>query len=189
MMRVFIAYTLSDSFKQSLMLETAAFRKNHPDFRWIPEQNLHITLAFLGDIDETGVPLLTEILEEKVPAIPKIKICTHEVFTLPRHGNANVLALGLSRGEEEIKMMAHYIAGRMEQFTNERRYSFRAMEKRPFNAHLTLARKGKAPIRLTQDELRPIPIESSIEKAVIFQSELTSKGAIYTPLKEFFLKK
>jgi 2'-5' RNA ligase len=77
----------------------------------------------------------------------------------------------------------------MEQFTNERRYSFRAMEKRLFNAHLTLARKGKAPIRLTQDELKPIPIESFIEKAVIFQSELTSKGAIYTPLMEFFLKK
>jgi 2'-5' RNA ligase len=189
MMRVFIAYTLSDSFKHSLMLETAALRKNHPDFRWTPEQNLHITLAFLGDIDEAGVPLLTEILEEKVPRTPKIKICTYKVFTLPRHGNANVLALGLSRGEEEIKMTAHYIEGRMEQFTNERRYSFRPMEKRPFTVHLSLARKGKTPIRLTQNDLRPIPLESFIEKAVIFQSELTSKGAVYTPLKEFFLNK
>jgi 2'-5' RNA ligase len=188
MMRVFIAYTLPDSFMQSLMLETAWLRKNHPDFRWTPEQNLHITLAFLGDIDEAGVPLLAEILEEKIPATPKINISTHKVFTLPRHGNANVLALGLSRGEEEIKMTAHYIEGRMEQFTDEKRYSFRAMEKRPFNAHLTLARKGKAPIRLTQDELRPIRIESFIDKALIFQSELTPRGAVYTPLKEFFLK-
>jgi 2'-5' RNA ligase len=93
------------------MLETAVLRKNHPDFRWIPEQNLHITLAFLGDIDEAGVLFLTEILEEKVPATPKIKICTHKVFTLPRHGNANTFALGLSCGEEEIKMMASLYCG------------------------------------------------------------------------------
>jgi 2'-5' RNA ligase len=189
MMRVFIAYALPDAFRQSLMRGTAALRQHHPDFRWTPEQNLHITLAFLGDIDEAGVSLLSELLEEKIPAAPAIQIRTGKVFTLPRHGNPHVLALGLSRGEEEITMTARYLAGGIARFTNEGRYPFRVMENRPFNAHLTLARKGNAPVRLTGDEAGPIPLESFIEKAVIFQSELTSKGAVYTALKEFSLHK
>jgi 2'-5' RNA ligase len=84
-------------------------------------------------------------------------------------------------------MMAHYIEDRLEQYTQEGKYRFRPREKRSFNAHLTLARKGREPIRLARDALKPIILDSFIEKAVLFQSELTSKGAIYTPLKEFKL--
>jgi 2'-5' RNA ligase len=83
--------------------------------------------------------------------------------------------------------MAHYIEDRLEQYTQEGKYRFRPMEKRPFNTHLTSARKGREPIRLARDELKPILIDSFIEEVVVFQSELTSKGAIYTPLREFKL--
>jgi 2'-5' RNA ligase len=189
MMRAFIAYTIPDSFKRSLSEKTAELRRQHSDFRWTPEENLHITLAFLGDIDEMAIPLLAGILEEKVPTIPKINICTDQVFTLPRHKSANVFALGLSRGEEEITMMSHYIENRLNQLTQEGKYRFRPMEKRPFNTHLTLARKGREPIRLAKDEFKPIVIDSFIEAAVLFQSELTPKGAIYTPLKEFKMER
>jgi 2'-5' RNA ligase len=185
MMRTFIAYTLPDSFKHSLSEKTAEFRRQHPDFRWTPDENLHITLAFLGDGNETAILLLAEILEGIIPTLSKITICTNQVFTLPRHKSANVIALGFSQGEEEIRMTAHHIEGRLDQLTKEGKYQFRPMEKRPFNAHLTLARKGRESIRLTDSELKPIKIDSFIEKAVLFQSELTPKGAIYTPLIEF----
>jgi 2'-5' RNA ligase len=133
MIRAFIAYTLPYSFKRSRAEKTAELRRQHPDFRWTPKENLHITLAFLGDVDETAIPLLAGILEGIIPTTPQINICTNQVFTLPRHKSANVLALGLNRGEEEIKMIAYYIEDRLEQYTQEGKYQFRPMEKRPFN--------------------------------------------------------
>ncbi|GHV41228.1 hypothetical protein AGMMS49546_16690 [Spirochaetia bacterium] len=86
-------------------------------------------------------------------------------------------------------MMAHYIESRLDQFTQDGKYRFRPMEKRPFNAHLTLARKGREPIRLAKDEFKPIIIDSFIQAAVLFQSELTPKGAIYTPLQELNMER
>jgi 2'-5' RNA ligase len=186
-MRIFADLPLSDSFKNSLETQITTLRNNHPDLHWIPDENLHITLTFLGDVNETGVRLLAEVLKAETTTTKRIQIRSSHLLTLPKRKPANVLALGFDRGQNEVADLADRIECKLEQLTTGGQYAFRPRENRQFTTHLTIARKGRNPIRLLQNELEPLHIETVIDKAILFQSELHREGAVYTPLAEFVL--
>jgi 2'-5' RNA ligase len=153
----------------------------------MPDENLHITVAFLGDIDETGVTLLAKILKAETSTTNRIHVRSSHLFTLPKRKPANVLALGFDKGQKEVADLADRIECKLKLLTAEGQYTFRSRENRQFTTHLTIARKGRTPIRLTQNEMVPILIETVIDKIVLFQSELYREGAMYIPLAEFAL--
>jgi 2'-5' RNA ligase len=186
-MRVFAALPLPGDFKQALQEKIAALRLAHPGLRWTAEENLHITLAFLGELDGSGVRLLTEAVQNAASGTGRIAAYSSRLMTFPRGNNASVLALGFDRGHGEIAGLADSIETGLEHLSSEGRYPFRPREKRPFAGHLTIARKGRSPIALAPEELAPLRIGAEIDKVVIFQSELRREGALYTPLEEFCL--
>jgi 2'-5' RNA ligase len=151
----------------------------------MPEGNLHITLAFLGDLDNLGVRLLAETARNAASVTSRVSICASRLLSLPKGRPATVLALGFDRGQREIAGLADSIEAGLERAAAEGRYPFRPRERRPFACHLTIARKGRDPIVLLPEELAPIRITAEIDKVVVFQSELRREGAVYTPLAEF----
>ncbi|MDA0999369.1 MAG: RNA 2',3'-cyclic phosphodiesterase, partial [bacterium] len=57
-MRVFVAVPVPGEV-QSALAELQAHLAGLPaldDFRWIPVQNLHLTLRFLGEVEEKRIP-------------------------------------------------------------------------------------------------------------------------------------
>jgi 2'-5' RNA ligase len=179
-MRVFVALVLPDQFKAALAAKTEALRDRHPDFRWIPDRNRHITLAFLGEIEQAGLHLLTGAVKDIVSGTKRISLCGSRLLTLPQRRPANVLALGFDKGSHEIAYLADKIETQAERLSACDIYRFRPRETRPFTAHLTIARKGRKPIMLSPQELMPIKIETVIETVAVFQSELLRGGAEYT---------
>ncbi len=65
-LRLFIALELPDRFLQDLERDLASLRRSHPEFRWTNPGNQHLTLAFLGNTPEQGIPLIIEALERAV---------------------------------------------------------------------------------------------------------------------------
>jgi 2'-5' RNA ligase len=187
LIRVFAALQLPDNFRQSLLEKTAGLRSEHPEFRWTPDGNLHITLAFLGDLDIPGVRLLTETVQSAASGTGRIALCSSRLLMLPKGRPANVLALGFDRGQREIASLADSIETGLARAGAEGRYPFRPRERRPFAGHLTLARKGRSPMALAAEELAPIRITAEISKVAVFQSELRREGSVYAPLAEFSL--
>jgi 2'-5' RNA ligase len=185
LMRAFAALPLPGDFKRSLLEKTAGLRSDHPEFRWTPEGNLHITLAFLGDLDNPGLRILLETAQNAASVTGRISAYTSRLLTFPKGRPAAALALGFDRGEREIAGLADRIEAGLEQASAEGRYPFRPREKRRFVSHLTLARKGRNPLVLVAEELAPLRIMAEINKVIVFQSELRREGAIYTPLAEF----
>jgi 2'-5' RNA ligase len=185
LMRVFVALPLPGNFRKSLCEKTAALRSAHLEFRWTPEENLHVTLAFMGELDEAGVRLLTETAGNAAAGTGPISLCSSRLMTFPKRGPAAVLALGFDRGHGEIAGLADRIETGLERIDAEGRYSFRPRERRPFVGHLTIARRGRRPIVLAGEEFTPIQMTAEISKVVVFQSELRREGAVYTPLAEF----
>jgi 2'-5' RNA ligase len=186
-MRVFAALSLPGDFKRALNEGLSALRAAHPGLRWTPEENLHITLAFLGELDGNGVRLLAEAVKNAVSGTSRISVCSSRLMTFPRGKNASALALGFDRGHGELAGLADRIETGLERLGAEGRAVFRPREKRPFAGHLTIARKRRSPIALAPEEFAPIRIRAELDKVVVFQSELRREGAVYTPLEEFSL--
>lgn len=186
-MRVFVALALPDEFKAVLAAKTETLRHKHPDFRWTPDRNLHITLAFLGDIERVGLDFLAVTVEDIASGTNRISVRGSRLLTLPKMKPANVLALGFDRGCEKIAHFADRIEAKLEQAAADKWYPFRTRERRPFTSHLTIARKGGNPIMLSPRELIPVQIETVFETVTVFQSELSREGAKYTALEEFRL--
>jgi RNA 2',3'-cyclic 3'-phosphodiesterase len=61
-MRAFVAVIPSDEALAELAAAVAPLREAHPDLRWTPAAQWHLTLAFLGEVDEAVLPDLTERL-------------------------------------------------------------------------------------------------------------------------------
>jgi 2'-5' RNA ligase len=187
-MRTFVALTLPDSFKDKLWDSLDEVQSNHQDFRWTKDDNIHFTLAFLGEVDKSGIPVLVDAVKAATEGIKAIEINGGKLLTLPKRRSANVLALALAKGEAEIAALANSIEESLEQATLSGAYSFRPRERRPFTAHLTIARKGRMDLRLSQQEQSALfPVEAVLDKVVVFKSELRSQGPVYTALEEFQL--
>jgi 2'-5' RNA ligase len=173
-MRTFAALELPGDFLSALGEPLDALREKHPGFRWTKEKNLHITLAFFGEIDERDIPFLKETAGNTAHKGAAFSIGAGKLFTLPRRKAANVLALGIEEGGDRIAALA---AG-FEKFAGPEERG-----KRPFTPHITLARRGGVPLALSPEEQNtPITAGGIIKSLTIFKSELFREGPVYTPL-------
>ena len=155
------------------------------DFRWVRPENIHITLRFLGDIEEEQAAAAEALLRtgEDVPAFD-ISIDRFGVF--PHLKRPNVLWAGPSETPEPLVEFEASLS----------RYLMEAgfpSAEGLFHPHLTLARcrsRDRPPAGLEgelevaeQRWLTP-PLICRARKAVLFRSELNPSGAIHTALEK-----
>jgi 2'-5' RNA ligase len=150
-----------------------------PGARWVPLEQIHLTLAFLGEVDDDTLKLLTMALSE-IQA-PGFGLRFDGTGCFPDRRRPRVLWVGLEP-EPLLSNLASLV----------RRAVLACgipQEERPFSAHITLARLRFPASREAASFLdRPGSIEIppvSVREFILFQSRLTPKGALHTPLKRF----
>lgn len=180
-MRLFIALEPGDEFLESLLSGLLPLKERYPHLRWVPKENLHVTLAFLGELGEELLPLVKEA-SQSAAGSGEIMAACEKLFTLPPRRDANILALGFRRGGEEIASLAAMVK------KNLRAHSISSggMEKGNFLPHITLARKGREPIWLL-NETPAFSAHGVFRTIKVYQSELLSSGARYTALAAYSL--
>lgn len=178
-MRLFIAIELPDDIKRLLnrlrCLVTGA--------RWVPVEQVHLTLAFLGEVEDGTLKLLTN--ELATIHVPCFDIRFGGTGCFPNRGQPHVLWVGLEP-EPLLSSLATQV-----------RTSVVAcgipLEERPFSPHITLARL-KSPVAgevapfLDHPPLQEFPPVTVCE-FILFQSRLTSHGAIHSPIKGYALQR
>ncbi|MFD1341538.1 RNA 2',3'-cyclic phosphodiesterase [Litorisediminicola beolgyonensis] len=173
-MRAFIALPLPPSDAEVL----AAMGERLGFGRAVPEENMHLTLAFLGEVEEPELRDLAEGLETLTsPGLAA------RLSGIGSYGPALALAAdgggALTDLQARVKSRCHG-AGLV-------------LERRRFRPHVTFAR---LPRRLSPEEERKLAGFLSVEGAmvldhvpfpelVLYESHLTKDGAIYEPLAEF----
>ena len=150
--------------------------------------SIHLTIKFLGDIDEQIVEPLREALEQVVKAHQLIRIPFERLDVFPRPQQPRVLWVGLSeeweQGEEAQRLAAlHRAVDDCCQLLDC------APETRPFSPHLTLARIKAGERQFAQTLAtsgamdRPIALGSlAVESLALIKSELQPAGSVYTKL-------
>jgi 2'-5' RNA ligase len=213
-MRVFVAAELPKNFIDSISELLKEWQERDKDLRWVYKENIHITLAFLGELDELGVQLLEKALEYALFNIKKINFSARWLVYLPyenynyqerygpdyRRNKINGFAFSINEGEKELMELAGTIEYYLQKIGKENNYAFRPKEKREFFPHITIARKGRNQIDQNyfnniNDKLFECEIKGTADTVTIFQSELFDKSQDnrryespkYTPIKTFHL--
>src|SRR5947208_12205985 len=135
-MRLFIAVDLSDEARQAVGAEqkriAAALNRAGSSLRVIPPERMHLTLVFLGEVEEARVPALCEASARDVDAAP-FDIGFRELGAFPPRGAPRVLWIGVNRGSNELIGLQRTMSARVAALHVP-------LEDRSFSPHLTLGR-------------------------------------------------
>jgi 2'-5' RNA ligase len=188
MKRVFTAIDVTEFERRSIFRLTEHLRSEFPNARvkWEHTEKIHLTLKFLGDIDDTQLAKLIEAVEETSKKIQPFYLQmsgTGGVFPSPR--NARVLWLGLADETGSLQKLNEILEGECQ------KRGF-AVEKREFKAHLTIARFRQKPDeflieRFLQTIYPPSP-PFEVSEIVIYESELQPRGSVYKIISKHKLR-
>jgi len=177
MARLFIAVELPDSVKHSL----SRLRTPITGAKWVPVEQLHLTLAFLGEVDETATGLLLAALS--AVKVPEFTLRFSEAGCFPNRSRPRMLWVGLKQNPHLNSLAAQVRSAVLECGIPQ--------EERPFSPHITLARlKQPAGHEVAHFLNQPHPPASSkfaVREFILYQSRLTTAGTVHSPLKAFSL--
>ncbi|HAX62290.1 MAG TPA: RNA 2',3'-cyclic phosphodiesterase, partial [Elusimicrobia bacterium] len=135
-MRLFIAVNIRAETKDKIAGIQSVFKKNCDGIKWTSPENLHLTLKFLGEVDDNKKDLISEKLRQAVIGIKKFEIDFEKIGVFPDETSPRVLWLGAGTGKTELENLAQKVESLL-MSTAELDFE---KEKRPFSAHLTLGR-------------------------------------------------
>ena len=179
--RTFIALELPPSLRQKLsrQAELLAGQDKRQHIRWLPPENYHLTLVFLGDVDSASLSGLQFALERKLESMKavlcKIPAITPFPFSRPK------IAAALVECTVELLQLQTDVA-------NCARSWGISLERRRFVPHVTLGRLKQCAGKSVDFQAQNILFAGVADAVTLFQSELTSDGAIHTALAEIPLR-
>jgi 2'-5' RNA ligase len=184
-MRAFIAIDLSKEIKEYLSFLQAQLKKSNADVKWVAPDNLHITLKFLGEINEAHTKQVIGIIKSIASAHTQFHLKPGSIGAFPSTKSPRVLWVGLTNGDYESKEIAKKLESMLEKTGFPK-------EDTPFSSHITI---GRARSNYNRDTLiqylnklstgiqKEIP-EGKITHITLFKSILTPKGPVYEIVAE-----
>ncbi|HHF98236.1 RNA 2',3'-cyclic phosphodiesterase [Candidatus Aerophobetes bacterium] len=183
-MRVFIAVELPESVKRSIYNLQKRMVDNINRIKWVSPDSLHITLKFLGEVEERRLKDISEVADKVASKFSSFFIKMEEVGIFPERGVPRVIWVGISEGSFELSSIAKQIdEGLFEKgFPRERK---------KWVPHITLGRVKRLQNpeiikKFTKENIKGE--KTKVEAITLMQSNLTPQGAIYKSLERFFLK-
>ena len=169
-MRLFVAVCFSDPFLCALEGCQRDLCRTGGNGRWSKRENLHMTLAFLGEREEA---------DSVIRALERVRFAHFRIGTAGLRAFGDVLTLEIRDGGESVRL-----AEAVRSALDESRIPY---DKKPPLPHITLARKCAGPLPDGVSLLLPDGREA-VASFRLMRSDLTRAGAVYTPLHEFRLR-
>jgi 2'-5' RNA ligase len=182
--RAFIAIELSAEIRRSLDRVSKGLRQQLQGVpvRWVPADNIHLTLKFLGNVSLANLDVLKKLIQSEASRYASFEFSVGDVGAFPSirrprvvmvHVQAPATLASLQRGLEE----------------QSRRLGYEP-ERRPFTPHLTIGRvsnnASNAQIQLIGQTLETAKVgflgAMQVQAVSLFQSDLQPSGAVYTCL-------
>jgi RNA 2',3'-cyclic 3'-phosphodiesterase len=179
--RIFIAIDLSHGVRKLVADHSARLHKLHPNLRisWTKPGNLHLTLKFLGNVEITSISEVCQALGRHIAEFPAFNVAISRTGIFPSARRPKVLWLGIDDPSGEL----HHLAAAIENIASKLGIP---REDREFSPHLTI---GRIRERATASALVQQHIETELDshkfavtEVVVYESELSTGGSIYTPM-------
>jgi 2'-5' RNA ligase len=177
-MRTFLAIEIPAGIRKEIHAFVQTVKDDRP-IKWVGFDNLHITLKFLGEIDEAKKVLVESAGEEVASGFTPFEIALAGVGCFPGVRNPRVLWIGVTTGAEQVSNLARRIEDRFADL------GFK--EEKKFHPHLTIGRiKDFCPVSdLTEKVISTerFPVAS----LTLFKSTLKPEGPTYQGLSRIKL--
>jgi len=181
MIRAFVALELSDSLKDGILSLIDELRGAGVRASWSRAATLHLTLKFLGDVEEALFPDLVAALEAAAAEVPPFTFDTTSMGAFPSPTRPRVIWLGVEPADGLYSLQ--------EAVERELTPLGFPREKRRFHPHITLGRirdAGATPHDVDLPALiaeLPVPRgRTAADECALIQSTLTPRGARHETL-------
>jgi 2'-5' RNA ligase len=177
-LRLFVAVDISDEARARLTQAAGELRERVAAGRWVPPENWHVTMKFLGSTWPRLVEWVETTCAEVAAANESLETSLEGLGAFPHGRRARVLWAGLGDAEERLARIASALdAALVDEFKPE---------KRAFRPHLTIARFG--PPTSLGEALSELEVSSEpfrIDRLVLYRSHLQRPVPRYESLREF----
>jgi len=179
--RAFVAVALDAVAREGVARVIAALRQGAGGgaVRWVPPENLHVTLCFLGDTSMAKLGLLVAELRPAAAALQPFSMLLGGVAVFPSPRRPRVLSCEAGPAPA-LGQLAEAVVEAASRIGFPR-------ETRPFRPHLTLGRfreRERSPVTVS---VTGVNHAVAVDEIVLYRSELRSSGAVHTPLERIAL--
>lgn len=174
--RLFVAVEIPESVKKKIIDLQSDLKSQDIEAKWVHPQNIHLTLVFLGEVTETEISKIANLLEAS--KIPKFEVDCGNLSGFPNLKRPHTLWVGIENSKR-LKELQRRIA------KNFKKAGF-SLEEREFSPHLTIARFGR------KKDLGKINLKKyldlklgtiAIKEIILFESELKEEGPRHKIIK------
>lgn len=186
--RSFLAFELPQGIREQLGEIFREVRQSRLPARWVREENIHLTIVFLGSVDESVLEDLKESVGLVVKQFTPFTTRLSRLGVFPHWRKPRVLWIGLEGDMAGLSRLRDQLQEALTVFGVRQ-------ETRPFRAHLTL---GRFKDRLEEaEELKGIleqyqDISSEgypLDELVLFKSHLKPTGPVYTKMGSWHMSR
>jgi 2'-5' RNA ligase len=184
LLRAFIAIEIPVQLQNSIERHTSRLRQTLGDqiVRWVPAQNMHLTLKFLGDIATSHVEFIRQLIAQEAASHQEFELQIGGLGSFPSSRRPSILWAGLHSPPELASLQKSIEAGAL-------RLGYEK-EERPFSPHLTLGRVRQnispAEMQQVRNALGTIQLGnigiSRVDSIHLIKSDLFPSGSVYTKL-------
>ncbi len=181
--RAFVAVNLDQGLKDALAKVQERLKATRADVGWVRPESLHLTLKFLGQVEESRLAVVAEAIGTAATGYGSFRLVLGGLGAFPQPRAARVVWIGVQQGAEALLTLQARVEAGLEALGFAR-------EERPFAAHLTLgrvrgpARREQLAVALTSIPAEPLG-EMMLHRIDLMKSELGPGGARYTALQTF----
>jgi RNA 2',3'-cyclic 3'-phosphodiesterase len=179
--RLFVAVEVSPTVREAVEAAVAAWRGALPSARWVPPENWHVTVRFIGSVPGALVGWVEAAVAEAAAGLAPFELSLDAIGAFPSPRRAKVLWAGLDdrsgRARELARAMDAALAEKL------------PTTARAFHPHLTVARCDP-PLSLPGPfASTPVaPAQMRVDRVVLFESVAGGPSVRYDPLGTFSLR-
>jgi 2'-5' RNA ligase len=176
--RTFVAVELSDAIRNQAVALQDELARTGAEVKWVEPENLHVTLVFLGEVQDKEVPAVCRIANDSLAGMQPFPLTVETLGCFPNPRRPRVIWVGVRQGAQELCRIHDNLETPLLDLGYRR-------EERRYTPHITLGRvRGERPAtQLTAALARHAGWkggEMTVREVCVMGSELTPDGPIYT---------
>jgi 2'-5' RNA ligase len=180
-LRTFIGIDLGKAIRDRVQALQEALARSADHVKWVEYDNLHLTLLFLGEVDDRELPAVCKAVSGVTQARRAFALSIETCGCFPNPRRPRVLWVGAGRGTTEVCALHDDLEAPLQELGCYRR------EERKYTPHVTMGRvRSERPDDLLSAALAKKSDwkggETTVEEIRVMSSELASRGPIYTVL-------
>lgn len=175
-MRLFVAILLEDAICAALGRVQQVLGPQCDGVRWVRTDQLHVTVKFLGDVEDRDVSAVTEAIAAGAAEGAESTMTVSGVGCFPPRGGVRIVWAGASDEGGAMQTAAEAINGRLEAIGFE-------AERRRWSPHITIGRvkfdKSAGRIRSAVEQASFPSLVQTVGSVSLMSSVLSPKGPTY----------